>query len=437
MKTKLLLVVSERMDTNERKGRYEDKLIRMSQKARDFLGLSDDKVVELWPSGSTRKKIARSKTLAIFKAYSSDIKKLRYEGMPKEDMVRVGFVTSRTFDYICGQEQPEDIWLADTIEETIIGGDPEFLLTITDNRAQYAGYISGFFGDGIDQLDSDGPLAELRPDPEVKVENFVNNIQKLLTTHRKVEKISNYNWVGGCYYNMINADTKKQKDWVIGGHIHIGTPLKIADKMLQDQQFRKNTHAIIQKILDEYVTIPMMKVEGVKDSCKRRGYYGKYGEKRLKGVNKERLEFRSLSGHWLTHPKLANAVLGTVKAVSHAIFRNIEEDESAIVTKNNLLDENIFNNSNDLVWGNIELVSKYGATRTNTEMRKILHEGQINFSKSFVNKIKKNLRGLNTYSDYKDHIDTFCEVISQPDEKLFKQEKDLKKTWIENQDFII
>lgn len=436
MKAKLLLVVSERMDSNKKKDRYEDKLIRMGQKARENLGLTDDKTVELWPDGSTKEKLARSKVLAIFKAYTSDIKKLRDEGMSPEDILRVGFVTSRTFDYICGRADGRDIWLSDTIEDTIVGGDPEFLLMTESGRAKYAGSVSGFHHDG--QLASDGPLAELRPNPEVNVNDFVKNIKDLLTNHENVNCISRYKWAGGCFFDVEAVDDPygNRRTWPIGGHIHIGTPLRIAEKMARDAAFKNGTHATIQKILDEYVTIPMMKVDGVETSCIRRRHYGKYGEKRVKGQNGERLEFRSLSGQWLTHPKLAAAVLGTVKAVSHSVFKDIEDsgmDSSLVVSD---YPGNIF--SDDFNgWQRMGIVASYGAVKPNREMRSILHQGEVNFSKRQVNKLKKKLRELKTYDGYKEHIDVFCEVIAQPEERLSEQENDLKKTWVEGQDFII
>ena len=88
------------MDSNKKKDRYEDKLIRMGEKARHDLGLKDEKNVELWPEGDSRDRISRSRVLEIFKAYSSDLKKAKSD-MPEEDFNRVGFVTSRTFSFIC------------------------------------------------------------------------------------------------------------------------------------------------------------------------------------------------------------------------------------------------------------------------------------------------------------------------------------------------
>ena len=101
MKAPLILLPSKSMDSNKKKDRREDGLIRMSAEARQSLGLDNDKSVEVWPnSDDALDRENRSRALVIFKAYSEDLKALRDTDMPAEDMIRVGFVTSRTFSVI-------------------------------------------------------------------------------------------------------------------------------------------------------------------------------------------------------------------------------------------------------------------------------------------------------------------------------------------------
>ena len=58
MKAQLILVISSQMDSNKKQGRNEDGLIRMGAKARENLGLSKEKSVELWPdSGNSEDRI--------------------------------------------------------------------------------------------------------------------------------------------------------------------------------------------------------------------------------------------------------------------------------------------------------------------------------------------------------------------------------------------
>jgi len=70
MKASVILVISERMSTNKKKDRYEDKLVRMGEVSRENLGLRGEKTVELWPEGSSEDRINRSKVLEIYQAYS-------------------------------------------------------------------------------------------------------------------------------------------------------------------------------------------------------------------------------------------------------------------------------------------------------------------------------------------------------------------------------
>ena len=136
--------------------------------------------------------------------------------------------------------------------------------------------------------------------------------------------------------------------------------------MQNNEIFRKSTHAILQKILDELVAIPMMKVEGVKESCERRQQsYGKYGGSRVKGPHSERLEYRTLSGQWLTHPALASAVLGTVKAISHSIFKDIEDNGNDVKFVSFKGKDSTYFHGNYNDWNNIPIIHNYGTAKPN------------------------------------------------------------------------
>lgn len=435
MKAQLILVVSNKMDTNKKAGRRENKLIRIGEKARANLGLTNDKTVELWPNSSTKERIARSTVLTIFRAFSSDIKKLREQGMSQEDILRVGFVTTNTFNHLCTNNDATNIWITDSTNEIIIGGDPEFIL-INNDEAVYAGKVDGLYHNG--RFGSDGPLAELRPDPESSVDIFVNNIYNLLSNTTITKCIQDFKWAGGCFYRMRRVGREKQQDWPIGGHIHIGTPMLIVDKMIKNETFRMKIHSVIQRILDSFVAVPMMKVEGVDVSCSRRRHYGQYGARRTTGVGNNRLEYRTLSGQWLTHPKMAKAVLETVQAIVHAIFKDVEDHDmdSAFISDDNVDIYMYFSNDTN-PWENIELTRKYGVIESNAEMRAILEHGDITFSTQYINKIKNKLRSLTTYETHKNNIDVFCDIISQSKRDLAKQETDLKKTWLEGKNLII
>jgi len=441
MKAPLILVVSDRMGSNKKENRYEDKLIRMGEKARHNLGLRDEKTVELWPEGPSQDRINRSKVLEIFQAYSSDLKKAK-KSVGEEDYDRIGFVTSRTFDYICKdkRKKKENIWIADTIEDTVVGADPEFLLMNDAGSVKYAAEIANF--GHTDELGSDGPLAEIRPKPEIDVTDLVVNIQNVLKHHKNTKLIQEYSWMGGCYHYG-KQEGASSRVWTLGGHIHIGTPARLARAITSfGRTYETSTYACLKKVLDEYVAIPMMRIDGLEDSMKRREQnYGHYGDVRNKH---SRLEYRTISGEWLTHPEMAKMVIGTVKAVAHAFFQMLDEAEykhSMIMTKKQQSSHDqgdfYFFDSSFCYWKNIEIMEAFNALRTSSEMYNILQKGAVKFQKAFFTDLKDKLRSLVTYKDYSEFIDAFLELVGLPDEVLGKRDKDLKHTWVGNKKFII
>ena len=441
MKNQVILVASQRMDSNQKSDRNENKLIRIGEKARRNLGLSNDKSVELWPDSNTSKdRINKSRLLLIFQAYTADLKELSKSGVPSEEYNRIGFVTTKTFKYICndGRKKKADIWISDTIEDTVIGADPEFILLDGEGYSQYAAKVSGLSHEG--QLGSDGPLAELRPDPETSIKTFVNNIKDLLNNDPAREYIEPYDWVAGCYYNRRNDPDGGE--YSIGGHAHIGTPTQVFEKLCEDSRTKSSLFSCLQKALDEYVTIPMLKIEDKEDAIKRRRHYGHYGDHK---TDHGRLEYRSLSGFWLAHPKFAEAVMGSVKAVSHAFFKIIEEgnyNSDLLLTSGMKKADvhgpafNFFSDSFDK-WNEIGVTKALKATRTSHEMRVILNDGTMSFTKDQIEGMKRKFKSLSTYRKYSEYIDMFMEIASLPIDKLKEIDCNLKHTWIGNKKFII
>jgi hypothetical protein len=438
MKKQLILVPSERMDSNKKKDRYEDKLIRLSAKARESLGLNDEKVVELWPSNSATDRINRSKTLNIFKAYSVDLKKLKENGLSTDEYERVGFVTTRTFEYICGNgaNSQKDIWVSQSIDDTVIGGDPEFILINGDGSVQYAGYVDDFGHNG--KLASDGPLAEIRPDPTITAEDFVNDIQRILCTHPRRTKISDYEWMATCCWLGGGDDYghHKRYEWPVGGHIHVGTPAQIAEQNKKSILFERSFYVALTKVLDELLAIPAMKLDKKDECIKRRTQYGKYGSYR---TDHGRLEYRTLSGMWMAHPKLALTILGTAKAIIDSFFHlveaaNFQEDflNGGQDPRNINFFDPRFNG-----WDRIEIMKAMSATRSSKEMSDILNNHNFQYTKEYIKKLRATLMRLPTYKNYAKHIDTLVEIISLPHQKLRTIDCDLKHTWVANKEFIV
>ncbi len=446
MKAPLILVVSDRMDSNKKQDRNENSLIRMGSKARERLGLANEKTVEIWPDTNDSDRIHRSRGLEIFHAYSDEIKKAK-ESMPEEDFLRVGFVTTNTFNYICkdGRKKKQSIWIADTIEDTIIGGDPEFVLMEDGGLIKYASEVEGFSHN--DTLGSDGPLAELRPEPAVSVDAFIDNIHNILCDHPNAELIDPYRWIGGCFFNCGRSGVSdSERGWPVGGHIHIGTPARLAHAIeasrdKRDDNYHISVYACLQKILDEYVAIPMMRLDGKERGIARRQTYGSFGDYK---TNHGRLEYRTISGEWLTHPDLARIVVGVVKAVSHAYFKILEERdfEHDLVMTNRQVESNRYGDfrffqPDFCYWKNIEIMKAFDALKNSSMMALRLNEWKMEFTVAYFNRLKARYRKLSTYREYAEYIDKFVEMVRMPKDVLENREKELKHTWVGGSGFII
>jgi len=442
MKNQLVLVISKKMDSNQSSGRNENQLIRIGEKARASLGLSNDKSVELWPdSNASKDRINRSRLLQIFQAYSADLKGLNESNMSREEYNRIGFVTTKTFKYICcsSKEKGANIWISDTIEDTVIGADPEFILVDSNGLAQYASNVEGLAHEG--RLGSDGPLAELRPDPEISIKSFINNIKDLLTNDSARQCIEPYDWIAGCYF--ADGDNRyENRAYAVGGHAHIGTPTQVFENLCRDNRTSIALFSCLQRVLDEYISIPMLKIEGKEAEISRRGHYGYYGDHK---TDHGRLEFRSLSGFWLAHPKLAEAVIGSVKAVSHAFFKIIEESNynnnlflTTTMEKADIHGPSFHFFGNDFEgWSEIKITKALKATKTSSAMKAILNHGEINFTRNQIENMKRKFMSLSTYRKYSEYIDMFMEITSLTTNDLKKIDCNLKHTWIGNKKFII
>lgn len=438
MKKPLILIPSTLMDSNKKRSRKEDTLIRVGSKARTYLELDNEKSVELYPTNTPRDRINRNKILSIFQAFSEDLNRIKTSGMSQEELLRVGFVTTKTFNYICGNgaSSKNDIWISQSISDTVIGADPEFIL-LKNNKYVNAAHVVSYHG----ELGSDGPLAEIRPNPEIEVEAFVNSIRNILTNHPHTKDISEYTWKSACcwqeyYEDEYDPDVTERYTYPVGGHIHIGTPAVIAKKFGEDS-FTYYYYQSLVRILDELLAIPLMRIDNKEESILRRDSYGQYGDYR---TDNGRLEYRTLSGMWISHPKLALMVVGTAKAIIDAYFKMLEAKSfnteylgnGIIISKN----KSCFNDNFD-GWKDIEIMKDFNTTMSSQQLREILHSYKIKYTKEYITKLTEKFRRLPTYNKYAEYIDGLLELISLPKDRISKINTDLKETWVQGADFII
>lgn len=423
-KNKLILVVSDKMNNNTK--RNEDDLIRMSATTRENMKFEEDKV-KVW----TNDKIEKSVLLTIFQAYSFDLKKLRKnKGLTTEEINRVGFITSKTYNKIVLNKKPKDVWISDFIEDTIMGSDPEFLLFCRDTSAVIrANNILP--KEGI--LGSDGAMAEVRPEPATTPENAVENIRKVFSDTKMTEKIQDYKWASGCYFK------DNVRDYPIGGHIHIGNPLQVS-KLPEKEKM--NLFHSMNRIIDELVSIPMMKLDGAEKGGSRRtnctmGNYGYFGNWRPSDGH---FEHRTLSGMWLMHPTIATAVIGTMKAVVDEIFlRAHNKDLKAAYIFPSKFEKNLNSLWNTFeYWSDIPLVNSFKCIQPSVTMKQILNESKATqITKTFLKNWLSRMKKMSTYDKNREYIETLYEILHLPFKRFNEGDNEIQNNWLKDKEFIV
>jgi hypothetical protein len=435
---KLILIASDRMDGNKKEDRDENRLVRMSAATRNYMDFTGK--VEL--SSSAGKK---AMLLDIFHAFSADVKEIKRridEGeLTAEEAKRVGFVTTRTYNAVTGGNKDVDnIWISETIEENVLGTDPEFLLFAVDKeeviRANDVLPKEGVLG-------CDGAMAEIRPNPAISTEDLIKNINRIFSNKKITDRIKDYRWMSMCYHK------DKIRDYPVGGHIHVGNTVQVANLPASQRKLFFNT---INKIMDELLAIPMMKFDGAENgSCRRikcnmglahgnhRGY-GYFGEWRACRVGgEEHFEHRTLSGMWLIHPSVAKAVLGTAKVIVDEIFKmsSVKGYDSKYVFPNKYKETSIWSPKFE-DWGSIPLAKDMGCTRTSGEMIQLLNSSSPDFiTKKYLDEWHTHLKSMSSYKKNSNYVDALYEILKISSNQLAGWDRQIQKNWLGNKKFLV
>jgi len=432
---RLVLMASKRMDKNKKEGRNENSLIRMSSIARDSMGFHNDKV-ELWPADSTGEdRLNRSILLTVFHAFKDDLSELKADiqsgKLAEEKYNRIGFVTTKTFNRVCGNKKgaSENIWISNDIYDTVIGTDPEFLLFHkTEDRIVTAVGVLPHNG----EMGCDGAMAEIRPKPEVSIERHVANMREIFDAHKDEKKLKDLRWVATCYHE------DEHRAYPVGGHVHVGNPRQLVN---QSDAVRRKFYKVANKIIDEYITLALVKLDGEPGSRRRKkdklySGYGGFGDFR---TEHGRLEHRSMSGMWLLHPSLAKAVLGSTKAVIDEIFRHIAEKkfngDYILPTGMGRLD--LYRDDFDS-WAEIPLAQDMNCILSSGNMRSILLESNVKYmTLTRIRQLHNKFKKLSTYADNSKYIDAFCEILKLKQEEISGWSNDIRENWLGKKKFLV
>lgn len=430
---KLVLMVSKRMDTNKKEQRNENGLIRMSATARDNMGFHNDKV-ELWPAdASGEERLNKSIMLTVFQAFKADITDLKKSGkVSEEKYTRVGFVTTKTFDRICGgkKNQAENIWISNDIYDTVIGTDPEFLIVAKDKFSviSAAGVLPK-----MGEIGCDGAMAEIRPKPEVSVDQLVENMKAIFQANKNHPDIKGYRWIATCWHK------DSYRGYPVGGHIHVGNPKQL---MAKSGAVRTKFYKVLNKILDEFLSLPLVKLDGPDGRFRRQkgtapmGPFGHYGGFR---TDLGRLEHRTLSGIWLLHPDLSRAVLGTAKAVIDEAFQMIADKnfKSGYILPENLSRAHLWEPGFDK-WDEVPLAADMGCTKPSGEMIDILNEKDHRYwTLERIKTFHKKLKKLSTYNENRRYIDGLCDIMKVKFSEFKALDREIQNNWLTKKKFIV
>jgi len=448
MVNKMRLMISDSMDTNKKRNEHE--LIRLSSSVRKSTGLEG-----VFTNADIIKNNNElpSATVKVFQAFSKDIINIKKSGFTEKEINNTAFVSTKTFEKIFDNKITDDIIkngtfiklikTAEITTDLYTGADPEFLL-FDENKKIIPAYKllqkNGLIG-------ADGAMIEIRPNPSKSIDGLISNMKSIFRNKNLTDSINELDWRAAVYHS---DDTR---DYPVGGHIHVGNSANITTIGINERCYM---FAVMNKILDELLSIPMIKIDGKNLGKSRRSDckmamgdhgYGYYGAWRMCDG---RLEYRTLSGIWLAHPELAHAVIGSSKAITDEMFNILLENNydknlfkhkdinfkyltDDYIGKNDFYDYKELYNEGFDDWKNINLSKIMGCTKSSKYMSSVLNESKTELvTKAYINTWYKRMRNLSTYKNYSNSIDYLYNILMLPKSKLSKINTNIKKNWTSN-----
>ena len=404
------LVLSEKMGKG--KSDLENKLLRVPSRSRKHFSINGDSLTVEVGNKTVRMEIRH--------AYSEDVTELTKQvkgGMiSEEEASRTAFVTKATLARLSGKSTglyDKDCYISNSVEELTIGADPEFALVEKGNRKfKYASHVITHEG----TLGSDGPLAEVRPPPERDASKLVKSIKKILKVG--VPYVYDYDWYTGATYRSPNHPNTRVVH--IGGHIHIGDPKQLPSAN------KSAVYERIIRVLDETIAVPLVRIDSPEPALRRNtehngyGRYGRWGDQR---PQEGRFEWRVPSGLWLAHPEIAEAVLGTTKAVSETCYQLMADNQFNFDWISARADRKGF-------------LKKWGAMNANIAKKIINESNPKAVEAAIINRAETKLKSMENYSKYKSQIDTFLKLVRLSDKDRSSLNLDMKKNWINRGKFV-
>lgn len=253
--------------------------------------------------------------------------------------------------------------------DPILGADLEFVLRHASGKYVVASkYFSKDGEVGYDSVRLRGqrnqyPLAELRPKPSSEPQELLSNIYTCMLT--AIKKINNrkIEWLAG---------GQPLKSYPIGGHIHF-SKVPLTMKLI--------------RALDNYLTLPLFLLES-ETSLSRRPKYGFIGDYREQFHGG--FEYRTPPS-WIVSPRIAIGVLSLAKVIA--------------------------SNHSQLTWMPLN----------NYDIQEAFLLGDKQRIFPVVLSLWEALRRCNTYTKYKQYLDSFFRLIEN--RETWDEYADIRKEW--------
>ena len=372
-------------------------------------------------------------TLTVRPAYKADIAMAKEAYKETLDNNVIGFIP-KTLLTLFTEGDLASLYIIDPFEKEVnilIGSDPEFLF-LDGDKIVNAALIHGLTKNT--SLGHDGAMAELRPAPANVPEELTANVRNILLEHVEKEPICKYDWFSACYIE------RGDRDYPVGTHIHFDNT-ELIRKLPTGNRMR--LFAVTNKILDELLTIPLIRLDGVKGHNRRAkckmspggGFgnnygkgYGYFGEWRMSSGH---LEYRSLSGLVLSSPSMYSAVIGTAKAITEEVYSQATKHrlDRNFILPDKFDKEDIYRKDFNS-WKEIPLADICGAHMSSELVDNLMNKStRVDITPQFIARWLRKLRNFSTYGKYEPYVEILGDILSSSSKSLDSIERNLKKTW--------
>lgn len=377
------IAVSQKMSELARKIGYETKFIRIPEKLRHQEG------IELYTFLNLPTKTGEIISLITEKAYKED-------AIISQDKA---FVAEEIFEILDKSEKLE----VERCNEVTIGCDPE-LMVINKNTGAIVDAHKIFRK--WSQVGSDGLLLELRPSPSTSAEDVTDrlfyHIQQARTILNKGLTLTGNRFSGELCSIIARSHycppgLGRQLGQNAGFHIHFGIPQKILN--YRQPYILRN----IASLLDYYVGIPAILIEGEHDNIRRSQVhiaYGKPGDWR-RGSGNLTMEYRVPGGALMKTPNTVWGILAISKMVMTDVLYRLQ------LLSNDFEDE-------DALSDYTLVRSLYPSVPDGNEVFSIICSPSIDPAKAVINNVYRDYENMIYFANEKQAITTFLKTVSNP-----------------------